>query len=52
VRIAGRPATVLHATETELLVRPEEHVKGGSVEVETAPGLSTATSFELGEGAA
>jgi len=49
VLIGGRPAAVLHATETELLVRPEQHVDGGTVEIETAPGLSTAKSFELGE---
>jgi len=48
VRIGGRPATVLHATETELLVQPEAHADAGTVEVETAPGLSTAASFDLG----
>jgi hypothetical protein len=49
VRIGGRAVPVLHATETELLVQPDEHVPSGTVEVQTAPDLATAAAFDVGE---
>jgi hypothetical protein len=49
VRIDGRPAAILHSTDTELLVQPEAHTPAGMLDVEVAPGLAVATSFELEE---
>jgi hypothetical protein len=49
VHIAGRPATVLHASDTELLVQPDEHVGAGTLEVRTAPDLAVAASFDVTE---
>jgi hypothetical protein len=49
VSIAGRPAAVLQASDTELLVQPDEHVAAGTLEVRTTPDLSVAASFDLTE---
>jgi hypothetical protein len=49
VRIGGREARVLEASDSELLVQPDEHVTAGTVEVRTAPHLSVAASFDLTE---
>jgi hypothetical protein len=51
VRIGDDHATVVDATERELLVRPARSVAGGVLEVRTAPGVVTATPFEVDESA-
>jgi hypothetical protein len=49
VRIGGKPAAILQASDTELLVQPGEHVQAGMLEVQTAPDLAVAASFDVSE---
>ncbi|HJQ33697.1 MAG TPA: hypothetical protein VJ866_16055 [Pyrinomonadaceae bacterium] len=47
VRIQGEQIPVLKATAKELVIAPLAHQLGGTLEVEIAPGLVSATEFDL-----
>jgi hypothetical protein len=47
VRIGGENVKVLKATEKELLVAPLAHQTGGSIVIETEPGMTAETEFDL-----
>jgi hypothetical protein len=50
VRIGGEMVTVLEANDRELLVAPLAHQMGGSLEVETSPGIVATTDINLSSG--
>lgn len=47
VRIGGENVKVLKATEKELLVAPLAHQTGGAIVIETEPGMTAETEFDL-----